>query len=253
VLDAADFGVPQHRRRVVFLGCRNDQPLIERVPPRLGKHEHVTASEALWDLDFLQPGEEARDYASVEPPAEAKARAPDGRPGLGTSYAEWSRRGRVPGVKEAPRFFKNARTLDQGTGTNGPLHNHEIAKHNPKVIARMAAIQRFGDWKRGGREQAAAMGLGSGKRDYSLLSRTEPSPTVVTMPDDFVHYRVPRALSVREMARLQSFDDSFVFQGKRTTGGDRRKDEVPQYTLVGNAVPPLLARGIAEEILKAIR
>ena len=54
------------------------------------------------------------------------------------------------------------------------------------------------------------------------------------------------------MARLQSFDDSFVFQGKRTTGGDDRKHTVPQYTLVGNAVPPLMARAIAMEILKKI-
>ena len=55
------------------------------------------------------------------------------------------------------------------------------------------------------------------------------------------------------MARLQSFDDSFVFQGKRSTGGDKRKSEVPQYTLVGNAVPPLMARAIAMEILKQIQ
>lgn len=54
------------------------------------------------------------------------------------------------------------------------------------------------------------------------------------------------------MARLQSFDDSFVFLGKRTTGGSRRKVEVPQYTQVGNAVPPLLARAIALEIRRAL-
>ena len=72
------------------------------------------------------------------------------------------------------------------------------------------------------------------------------------MPDDFIHYSAYRALTVREMARLQSFDDNFVFQGKRTTGGDRRKEEIPQYTLVGNAVPPLMAKAIANEILKNI-
>lgn len=54
------------------------------------------------------------------------------------------------------------------------------------------------------------------------------------------------------MARLQSFDDSFKFLGKRTTGGPRRKMEVPQYTQVGNAVPPLLAKSIALEIKKAL-
>ena len=60
-------------------------------------------------------------------------------------------------------------------------------------------------------------------------------------------------MTVREMARLQSFDDSFVFQGKRTTGGDKRKTEVPQFTLVGNAVPPLMARAIGNVILQHIQ
>ena len=59
-------------------------------------------------------------------------------------------------------------------------------------------------------------------------------------------------MTVREMARLQSFDDSFVFQGKRTTGGDMRKSDIPQYTLVGNAVPPLMARAIGNLILQRI-
>jgi DNA (cytosine-5)-methyltransferase 1 len=44
-----------------------------------------------------------------------------------------------------------------------------------------------------------------------------------------------------------------VFQGKRQTGGDKRKSEIPQYTLVGNAVPPLMSRAIGNEILKNIK
>ena len=60
-------------------------------------------------------------------------------------------------------------------------------------------------------------------------------------------------MTVREMARLQSFDDSFVFQGKRQTGGTNRQKEIPQYTLVGNAVPPLMARAIANVILSNIQ
>ena len=54
------------------------------------------------------------------------------------------------------------------------------------------------------------------------------------------------------MARLQSFDDSFIFLAKRTTGGNRRKLEVPQYTQVGYAVPPLLAKAVALEIKKVL-
>jgi DNA (cytosine-5)-methyltransferase 1 len=75
----------------------------------------------------------------------------------------------------------------------------------------------------------------------------------MTIADDYIHYAKPRSLTVREMARLQSFDDSFVFQGKRSTGGNKRKFEVPQFTLVGNAVPPLMARAVAMEILKNIK
>lgn len=67
-----------------------------------------------------------------------------------------------------------------------------------------------------------------------------------------IYYHKHRALAVREMACLQSFDDSFVFQGKRTTGGDKRKLETTQYTMVGNAVPPLMAKAIANKILEVI-
>ena len=91
------------------------------------------------------------------------------------------------------------------------------------------------------------------KRNYTVLNPNDQAPTITTMPDDFVHYAANRSLTVREMARLQSFDDSFVFQGKRATGGDKRKDETPQFTQVGNAVPPLMARAIAMEILKNIK
>ena len=64
--------------------------------------------------------------------------------------------------------------------------------------------------------------------------------------------KIEGTFSVREMARCQSFDDSFEFMGKRTTGGLRRRVEVPQYTQVGNAVPPLLARAIAKEMMKLL-
>ena len=78
------------------------------------------------------------------------------------------------------------------------------------------------------------------------------SPTIVTLPDDFIHPYFDRVLTVREMARIQSFDDSFEFLGKRTTGGDKRSQETPQFTQVGNAVPPLLARAVALKVREAI-
>lgn len=85
------------------------------------------------------------------------------------------------------------------------------------------------------------------------LNQDTVSPTMVTLPDDYIHPFFNRVLTVREMARLQSFDDSFVFLGKRTTGGDKRAKETPQFTQVGNAVPPLLAKAIAEQVMIAIK
>ena len=66
------------------------------------------------------------------------------------------------------------------------------------------------------------------------------------------HPFLNRAITAREAARIQSFDDSFEFLGKVTTGGLSRRVEVPQYTQVGNAVPPLLARTVVEEIKKVL-
>ena len=86
----------------------------------------------------------------------------------------------------------------------------------------------------------------------SRLDSNKVSPTMVTLPDDYIHPYFNRILTVREMARFQSFDDSFEFLGKRTTGGDKRALETPQFTQVGNAIPPLLAKAIANEVKKAL-
>ena len=86
------------------------------------------------------------------------------------------------------------------------------------------------------------------KHSQKVLRPDACSPTIMTIPDDYIHYQEPRTLTVREMARLQSFPDQFVFRGKVTTGGKLRKHQVPQYTQVGNAVPPLLAYAIAEAV-----
>ncbi len=70
------------------------------------------------------------------------------------------------------------------------------------------------------------------------------------MPDDLLHYSEPRTLTVRENARLQSFPDWFVFKGKYATGGERRAREVPRFTQVADAVPPLLAEMWGEVLLR---
>lgn len=89
----------------------------------------------------------------------------------------------------------------------------------------------------------------SKKQIQKILDFNKISPTVMTSSDDYIHPLYFRGLTVREMARLQSFPDSFIFLGKETTGGKLRKFEVPQYTQVGNAVPPLLAEALGNMIL----
>lgn len=87
------------------------------------------------------------------------------------------------------------------------------------------------------------------KHSQRALLPSGLAPTMMSLPDDHVHYAEPRTLTVREIARLQSFPDSFVFHGKVTTGGLARRREVPQYTQVANAVPPLMARALGARVL----
>jgi DNA (cytosine-5)-methyltransferase 1 len=84
------------------------------------------------------------------------------------------------------------------------------------------------------------------KQTQKALLENLPAPAALSIPDDACHYHhdEQRTLTVREMARIQSFPDSFVFRSKITTGGKMRSFEVPQYTQVGNAVPPLLGRAL---------
>lgn len=92
---------------------------------------------------------------------------------------------------------------------------------------------------------------------------TESGPTITatSLPDDYVHFNLPRTLTVREWARLQMFPDHYKFSGKRTSGGRRRAGdpsigdwhrEAPKYTQIGNAVPVELARRIGEHLMEII-
>lgn len=90
--------------------------------------------------------------------------------------------------------------------------------------------------------------LRSKKHSQAALLPNSPAPAALSIPDDFCHFSLssPRTLTVREMARIQTFPDWYEFKSKTTTGGLLRRFEVPQYTQVGNAVPPLLAKALGE-------
>ena len=79
------------------------------------------------------------------------------------------------------------------------------------------------------------------QRGLFILDGKDVAPTITNMPDDYLHYKEPRIMTVRECARIQSFPDWYEFKSKYTTGGDQRKKEVPRYSQVGNAIPPLFA------------
>lgn len=266
---ASNYGVPQNRERVLFIGCRKDQNLITQIPPTVSRNEKVTIFEALHDLDFVGNDDERFDYEKVDLKSKFNGRTErmtslirkrtiDGKIDKrnGMSYADWSKQGRFNGRfanAKNPFYVKNLEELrNHFSHVVAPLHNHKTSKQNDDVIKRLDIILNSGDYDIA-KEKLKQIGLDSEKRNYNVLKPEAQSPTVMTIPDDYIHYSSPRSLTVREMARLQSFDDSFVFQGKRSTGGNKRKMEVPQFTLVGNAVPPLMARAIASEILKNIK
>jgi len=217
-LNAADYGVPQLRKRLIFIGYRDDSPISRPVPTHTGdarqkrlserslNKKHVTVAEAISDLAFLGPGEESSDY-KLPPESE---------------YQERMRRAH-----------------------DGHLFNHKAPDHSDTVQ------ERFRTLEAGGGIDDLPPRLQTEKHSMRKYDPTEPAHTVTTLPEDFVHYEQPRIPTVRELARLQSFPDWFEFKGPRTTGGPRRIDSLPQYSQVGNAVPPLMAEAIGRQV-KAI-
>ena len=124
------------------------------------------------------------------------------------------------------------------------LRNHEAPRHSLRVTERFAAIPIGSNWRNAAH---------TGKRDCHKLNPESQSRTVTTLPEDFVHYRKNRIPTVRELARLQSFPDWFEFKGPRTTGGRQRKWTCCQYTQVGNAVPPEMARALFKSVARTLR
>ena len=261
VLLSSNYGVPQNRERVVFIGCRNDQEVIKDIPATVSDSEKVKVYEALWDLDMIGNGETVTSYKKpkLNPKFEDTKiqRAIQGEPDKrGLLFSEWSKIGRLGHrftFDDEPFYVLNMSELDKPKKyQHMDLFNHQTSQQNEKVRERLRIIAAHGDYDEA-KAELKEKGLDSQKRNYVVLNPLGQSPTVCTMPDDFIHYSAYRPLTVREMARLQSFDDSFVFQGKRQTGGNNRQKEIPQYTLVGNAVPPLMARAIANTLLKHIK
>ena len=161
-------------------------------------------------------------------------------------------RSNTPKVKQRFHVYQTLRELDPHTAAEVKLFlKGQIDRFSEDTITelstRLFVGANEGEWiqltTNDGLVQYFSE-LKTKKQTQKALDPTKPAPATLSIPDDACHYEELRTLSVREMARIQSFPDEFQFRSKVTTGGTSRRFEVPQYTQVGNAVPPLLGRSL---------
>ncbi len=259
ILNAADFGVPQRRNRIIFIGYRKGLPAPSYPQPTVAPDKYVTLQEAIGDLivddqirnkvnqnfsKFQQESINGRTPSITGKPISAKEK----------HNTELSKQTDVVGERFS--LFLEGET---GTALKKRVLSEGIDITGKTALIKLCAqrfemkdddvVELFKN-KKATVEQVEV--LLTKKNIRQRWAADQPSATVLTIADDYISPWESRTFSVREMARCQSFDDSFEFLGKRTTGGLRRRVEVPQYTQVGNAVPPLLAKAICDEIMKVL-
>ncbi|WDM67916.1 DNA cytosine methyltransferase [Xanthomonas cucurbitae] len=232
-LTAADFGVPQLRQRVIFVGTRDEddfafdmESFCEAVLDSLKVRKHVTVREAIDDLpDGVVHSGEVMEYPEAG------------------SLSKFQKMMRLDyGVGHYTKAVKRQR----GLGEDGVvLHNH----HTKEIQARRANLISM--LEPGKKADSLPKEIWDGKRPekWRRLHPDEPSYTILAHMhrdlSEWVHPYLDRWITVREAARLQSFHDGFVFQGS----------EWQQLKQIGNAVPPLMGHALgvmAQEILKAL-
>ncbi|EQD77537.1 DNA (cytosine-5-)-methyltransferase [mine drainage metagenome] len=227
-LPATDFGVPQLRRRAILAAIRGDLGLggfqfPEREGPRLyvarstipddienqidlaiAASRYLTVEDAIGDLPALSAGETAKLYDKEPFTDYQKARR-----GVSQFLFNHEARGHAKDLLD-----QKLRRIEPG-GSNKDLPRSQRFEHDDKGEYYSQAYGRLHPKMIAQTITTAFMNPGSGR---------------------FTHYRDVRSITVREAARIQSFDDSFIFHG----------DLARQQRHVGNAVPPLMARGLGE-------
>jgi len=128
--------------------------------------------------------------------------------------------------------------LNSGELSNIP--NHIAMKHSEQMLHKMSFVSDGGNRN----EIPPKFRPGSGDvRKYIRYKSDEPSVCITGDMRKIFHYKQNRALTVRELASIQSFPDNFIFKGST----------ISQQQQVGNSVPPLLAKVIANNILKMMK
>ena len=222
---ASEFGVPQHRRRVFFVGLNDRLPFpdcFEKAAEELIELQKapqtVTVQEALSDL----PAAVSKDDAPLPYP---------NRPG--GKYSDYQKLMRLDW--DSPLLATDQK---RGQMEHDVLHNHHtkgIRERRKKIISEIEP---------GGRGDSLPPELWSGTRSHKWrrLHPEKPSHTILAQMhrdlSEWIHPSHNRWITVREAARLQSFHDGFVFLGS----------ECQQLKQVGNAVPPLMAMAIARTV-----
>ncbi|MBV9009996.1 MAG: DNA cytosine methyltransferase, partial [Verrucomicrobia bacterium] len=239
LLHAKDYGVPQNRPRVFLVGVRHD--VLAYFSP-----EHVPATSKVADAvtaEFLPS-------AGGKPPTLEDLLSDLEDP----NFLD------VEATVAYPHEPKNSTQINLRTTRSGqlmrkgePLTEHEYSKHGPRIRRKFELMIA-----NGGAIPAKFKTKKFAQRVFPRVWDDEgPNLTAASLPDDYVHYRQPRAPTVREWARLQTFPDWYVFKGSRTTGGRRRagdpsagiwERDVPRFTQIGNAVPVLLAKRIGDHL-----
>ena len=229
LLDLSKFGVPQARTRyfviAVHVSVTTADPFVllesrtRSFLRALGISAPVSSSNAISDLEVSRCGTEpSKDTKGFDQVAYGKPL---------TRYQKLMNTGVAPSDRRLAR------------------HAEDIAQRFQEIINISHAEGRLNT----SISSEVRERFGLKKKALRVLDPDRPSPTITSMPDDLLHYSEPRTLTVRENARLQSFPDWFSFQGKYTTGGHLRKKEVPRFTQVANAVPPLVARAVGEMLV----
>jgi len=138
----------------------------------------------------------------------------------------------------APILSNYQQYMRKNRVTGEVADSHRFVNHHEHIVKRFKEILKLAKRNTSISDELKHK-YNTKKRTIVPLSGKISCPTITTLPDDYIHYAEPRILTVREYARIQTFPDSFEFKGKYTTGGERRTKEVPRYTQIGNAIPPL--------------